>query len=98
MLGLTGQKKHVKRMVIAVIAMLVVLGSGTGIAAAAGVVTLSFSGNGNITNGCYSPAGQLKVLTEHYTTCPNGMTPIHWNVVGPQGATGPQGPQGATRP
>ncbi|MGC8465653.1 MAG: hypothetical protein ACP5O0_06955 [Acidimicrobiales bacterium] len=104
MFGLFRQKTHVKRLVIAGTAMLVVLGTGTGIAAAAGVVTLPFSGNGNIINGCYSPGGQLKVLTEHQTTCPNGMTPIHWNVVGPQGPTGPQGatgptgPQGATGP
>lgn len=73
---------------------LVTIGAGTGIAAAAGVVTLPFSGDGTTINGCYSPGGQLKVLTTKQTTCPGGMTPIHWNVTGPQGVQGPTGPQG----
>ena len=42
------------------------------------------------------------VLTATHTTCPSGMTPIHWIVTGPvgpagaTGATGPQGPAGET--
>jgi len=89
---------------IVIAAALVTVVAGTGIAAAAGVVTLPFSGDGNTINGCYSPGGQLKVLTAKQTTCPGGMTAIHWNVTGPQGAqgiqgpTGPQGIQGTTGP
>ena len=83
---------------IVIAAALVTIVAGTGIAAAAGVVNLPFSSDGNTINGCYSPGGQLKVLTAKQTTCPGGMMPIHWNVTGPQGATGPQGIQGATGP
>lgn len=89
---------QVKRLLVAAAAILVTLGAGTGIAAAAGVVTLPFSGDGNTINGCYSPGGQLKVLTAHQATCPGGMTPIHWNVTGPQGPQGPTGATGATGP
>jgi hypothetical protein len=74
---------------------LVTLVAGGGIAAAAGA-TLPFSGDGNTINGCYSPGGQLKVLTPTQGTCPGGMTPIHWNVTGPQGLTGDTGATGAT--
>ncbi|WP_310962633.1 hypothetical protein [Nocardioides terrisoli] len=101
------EKKVRGKRLFAVAAALVTAGAfaGIGTAAAAGVVTLPFSGDGNTINGCYSPGGQLKVLTADQTTCPHGMTPIHWNVTGPQGpkgatgatgATGPQGPKGAT--
>lgn len=84
---------------LAVVAAVVVsLGAGTGIAAAAGVVTLPFSGDGNTINGCYSPGGQLKVLTAKHSTCPGGMTPIQWNVTGPQGPQGPQGIPGPRGP
>lgn len=86
------------RRLFAVIVALFTIVAGTGIAAAAGVVTLPFSGDGNTINGCYSPGGQLKVLTTTHATCPNGMTPISWNATGPQGAIGPQGPQGPTGP
>lgn len=75
-------------------AAIVAVGGG-GIAAAVGV-TLPFSGDGNTINGCYSPGGQLKVLTPHKSTCPGGMTPIQWDVTGPQGPVGPTGPQGAS--
>lgn len=88
----------VKRLLIAAAAVLVTLGAGSGIAAAAGTVTLPFSGDGNTINGCYSPGGQLKVLTAHHASCPRGMTPIHWNVTGPQGVRGPTGATGATGP
>ena len=82
-----------KRLVVAA-AVVLSLGAGTGIAAAAGVVALPFSGDGNTVNGCYSPGGQLKVLTPKHATCPGGMTPIQWNVTGPRGPQGPQGIQG----
>lgn len=82
------------RRLTVIAAALITLGAGTGIAAAVGGVSLPFSGDGNTINGCYSPGGQLKVLTTHQTTCPDGMTPIQWNVTGPQGAQGPQGIQG----
>lgn len=78
--------------------ILVTVGAGTGIAAASGVVQLPFSGNGTTINGCYSPGGQLKLLTTKHATCPGGMTPIHWNVTGPQGIQGPTGATGATGP
>ena len=55
---------------------LMTIGAGTGIAVATGV-TLPFSGDGNTINGCYSPGGQLMVLTPVQKTCPTGMTPIH---------------------
>jgi hypothetical protein len=79
---------------------------GTGAAVAAGV-TLPFSGDGNTIQGCYSSGGALKVLTPTQPTCPDGYSPIHWNVTGPQGPkgdvgprgpAGPQGPRGATGP
>ncbi len=86
-----------KRLLAVTIVLLTIV-AGTGIAAAAGVVTLPFSGNGSTINGCYSPGGQLKVLTTIRATCPNGMTPINWDVTGPQGPVGPQGPQGIAGP
>jgi hypothetical protein len=67
--------------------------AGAGAAVAAGV-TLPFSGDGNTINGCYSSGGALKVLTPTQSTCPDGYTPIHWSVTGPQGPIGPQGPAG----
>jgi len=90
---LDNHKLRGKRWIVIAVT-LVTLGAGTGIAAAVGGVTLPFSGDGNTINGCYSPGGQLKVLTSHQTTCPDGMTPIQWNVTGPQGVPGPQGIQG----
>jgi hypothetical protein len=99
--GLAKHKMQVKRPLVIAAAIFVTLGAGTGIATAAGVVTLPFSSDGNTINGCYSPGGQLKVLTVHHASCPGGMTPIHWNVTGPQGVQGPQGiqgPQGPTGP
>lgn len=104
MLSLGIHKLRGRGMVWVAAGALAIVAAGTG-AAAAGVVTLPFSGDGNTINGCYSPGGQLKVLTGHQETCPGGMTPIHWSVTGPQGpqgstgptgATGPQGPTGAT--
>jgi collagen triple helix repeat protein len=80
---------------------LVALGAAaTGIAVAAGA-TLPFSGDGNTINGCYSQGGALKVLTPAWPTCPDGYTPIHCNVTGPQGSqgsAGSQGPQGSPGP
>jgi hypothetical protein len=67
--------------------------AGASAAVAAGVM-LPFSGDGNTINGCYSSGGALKVLTPAQPTCPEGFTPIHWNVTGPQGPQGPAGPQG----
>lgn len=99
--------KRVIGVAAAAVLLTIGLGGGFAVAAAAGVVTLPFSGDGNTINGCYSNGGQLKVLTANHTTCPAGMTPIHWNVTGPQGpqgltgatgATGPQGATGATGP
>ncbi len=86
------------RRLLAVTVTLVTIIAGTGIAAADGIVTLPFSANGTTINGCYSPGGQLKVLTPDQSKCPNGMTPISWNTTGPQGATGPAGPQGPQGP
>lgn len=97
MLGLLTRGARAKRLVV-VAAVVVSVAAGTGIAAAAGVVTLPFSGNGNTINGCYSPGGQLKVLTPKQSTCPGGMTPIQWNITGPQGPQGIQGPQGPRGP
>ena len=79
------------------VAALIILGTAAGAALAAGV-TLPFSVDGNTINGCYSPGGALKVLTPTQSTCPDGYTPIHWNVSGPQGPAGPQGPQGDQGP
>ena len=95
MLGLGTHKMRGKRL-IAAVAVLVTIGAGTGVAAAAGVVTLPYSGDGNTINGCYSPGGQLKLVTAKHTTCPSGMTPIHWNVTGPQGPAGTNGTNGNT--
>jgi hypothetical protein len=84
-----GQHKLRRKGVLAAGAVLVTIVAGTGLAAAAGVVTLPFSGDGNTINGCYSPGGQLMVLTATQHACPVGMTPIHWSVTGPPGAQGP---------
>jgi hypothetical protein len=76
---------------------------GTGIAVAAGA-TLPFSGDGNTINGCYTPGGELKLLTPANPSCPGGATAIRWNATGPAGPTGaagptgPQGPQGEQGP
>lgn len=94
MLSLRNRGRRVTRLVIAIAAFVVV--TGTGVAYATGAVTLPFSGDGNTINGCYSPGGQLKVLTDKQSTCPGGMTPIQWNVTGPQGPAGPVGATGAT--
>ena len=83
---------------LAAVTVLLTVTAGTGIAAASGVVTLPFSGGGTTISGCYSPGGQLKVLTPGHATCPSGMTPISWNVTGPQGPAGPQGPTGPQGP
>jgi hypothetical protein len=66
--------------------------------AAAGVVSLPFSGDGNTINGCYSSGGALKVLTPSQPTCPDGFAPIHWNVTGPPGAPGADGAAGPPGP
>lgn len=89
---LQGQNIRKRTLIIASAAIIATAGGG-GIAAAAGV-TLPFSGDGNTINGCYSPGGQLKLLTPVQSTCPHGMTPIQWNVTGPQGPAGPTGPTG----
>lgn len=64
-------------------------------------MTLSFCGDGNTMNRCYSRGGHLKVLTAKQMTRPGEMTAMHWNVTGPQGiqgATGATGAQGIPRP
>lgn len=82
---------------LAAAAFVAVAAVGTGIAVAAGA-SLPFSGDGNTINGCYSKAGELKLLTPILPTCPVGSSPIQWNVTGPQGPAGPQGPKGDTGP
>ncbi len=93
--------KHLQarsRRAIVVLGALVAIVAGSGIAAASGAISLPFSGGGTTINGCYSPGGQLKVLTRTQNTCPPGMTPIQWNVTGPQGPQGPAGAQGVPGP
>jgi hypothetical protein len=86
-----------KLLVSGVAAVIGLCSAGLGAAVAAGV-SLPFSDDGNTINGCYSPGGALKVLTPTQASCPDGYTPIHWNVTGPQGPQGPVGPQGPPGP
>lgn len=86
-----------KRKLIAIGAVVALTATGATVAVAAGV-TLPFSGDGNTINGCYSTGGALRVLTSTQSSCPDGFSPIQWNVTGPQGPAGPQGPKGDIGP
>jgi hypothetical protein len=85
------------RKLVLVGAAVALLVTGAGVAVASGV-TLPFSGDGNTINGCYASGGTLRVLTPAQPLCPDGFSPIHWNVTGPRGPQGPQGAQGQQGP
>jgi hypothetical protein len=86
-----------RKLPVGAVAAVIALGAGMGAALAAGV-SLPFSDDGNTINGCYSSGGALKVLTPTQPTCPDGFTPIHWNVTGPPGLPGPKGDEGPQGP
>ena len=76
-----------------------VASASTALVVGVAYAALPYAGADNNTiKGCYSPGGNLKVLTPAEPTCSKGYTPIEWNVTGPQGLQGPQGPQGEPGP
>lgn len=81
------------------IAYMVAFASAALVVAGVAYAALPYSGtDGNTVEGCYSPGGNVKVLTAAEPTCPKGYTPIKWNVTGPQGMQGMQGIQGEQGP
>lgn len=55
--------------------------------------TWVFAQGGEI-HACVNPAGQIRIV-ETASSCRPEETPLQWNIMGPQGAEGPQGPPGA---
>jgi hypothetical protein len=48
--------------------------------------------------GCVNNSTGAIRIVQSFTSCKSTEHKIHWNQVGPKGATGPQGPQGPTGP
>ena len=88
----------------AMLAGVVVLGGGYGVAVAA-TSSGPVDGSGTI-HGCYTTRASFRgshqiVLQNTGTMCPHGETPIAWSKAGstgPSGATGTQGPAGPAGP
>jgi hypothetical protein len=83
------------------LAIVLVAGGGTALAASASSSPLS----GGVITACYTNAeingSHVIVLQNAGTTCPNGTTALQWSQTGPAGpigATGSQGTQGAAGP
>jgi len=83
---LTRPLHHIRKNVIAYLALLVALGAGGGYAVAA-------SKNKTITVCADKKTGVLHLKTRG--RCTSSQTRVSWNQQGPRGIQGPQGPQGA---
>ena len=83
---LTRLLHHIRKNVIAYLALFVALGAGGGYAVAA-------SKNKTITVCADKKTGVLHLKTRG--RCKSSQTRVSWNQQGPQGLRGPQGPQGA---
>ena len=82
---LTRLLHHIRKNVIAYLALFVALGAGGGYAVAA-------SNNKTITVCADKKTGVLHLKTRG--RCKSSQTPVSWNQQGPQGSQGTQGPQG----
>ena len=86
---LTRLLHHIRKNVIAYLALFVALGAGGGYAVAA-------SNNKTITVCADKKTGVLHLKTRG--RCKSSQTRVSWNQQGPQGLQGPQGPQGSQGP
>jgi hypothetical protein len=83
--------RRVRRVALAVTAVIVVTIAGGVTYAVAGI------GGGGVINGCYKAQnGQLRLIDPATDHCLPSEKSISWNQTGTQGPPGPTGPKGAT--
>ena len=82
---------------VAGLAVALVAGGGTALAAISGPIDSS-----GVIHGCWTNAAingtHVFVLQDAGTSCPKGTTAISWNQTGPAGPAGPPGPGGPRDP
>ena len=82
---------------VAGLAVALVAGGGTALAAISGPIDSS-----GVIHGCWTNAAingtHVFVLQDAGTSCPKGTTAISWNQTGPAGPAGPPGPAGSAGP
>jgi Collagen triple helix repeat (20 copies) len=94
---------RIGRKIVIAGAVVLILATGSGLAAAA-VLSGGSAVSSGVIYGCYEPAAANLYtlrLIKAGASCPKGYTAISWNQAGPAGptgATGPAGPTGATGP
>lgn len=84
----------VRRAAVALVAAVVLVGSGAGLARA---VSETIPDEGGVIHGCYGESGLLRAVVSS-ADCRPRETALDWSVSGPQGPAGPQGIEGPAGP